>query len=201
MPKPIVIIYCGSVFTKGLYDKLLQYHQTPVMVPHNFPADRIAALGAAGIIISGSGSYVNDPIAERVDQGIYNLGLPILGICYGMQRMAQDLGGEVKKMRNPERELQDMELNEVGKQSLLFQDFAEDGMPVWMAHNCKVTKLPPGFFCGGKTESTSIAMMADPERDFYGVQFHPEHQGRDPSSQAGSLVVYRFLKDVCGQEL
>ncbi len=199
MPNNIVILYCGSAFVKGLFDKLL-YHfgSSVIMLPHNFPAQKIAELDPAGIIVTGSGSYVNDPKAERVDPQIYNLGVPMLGICYGMQLMAKDLGGEVKKMAEPEKEEVQMTFSEAGKDSVLYGDFADESAPFWMSHNCKVTKVPPDFIIAGKTDMCDVASMEHRGRNFYGVQFHPEHQGRDPAAQAGTIVLWNFISKVCG---
>ncbi len=197
--KNIVILYCGSVFVKGLVDKLINHvGGSVVMLPHNFPAEKIALLDPAGIIITGSGSYVNDPRAERVDPAIYGMGIPLLGICYGMQLMAKDLGGEVKKMAEPERESVQMTFSTAGKDSELYGDFADDAAPVWMSHNCKVTKVPEDFIICGKTDQCGIASMEHRGRNFYGVQFHPEHQGRDPAAQAGTIILWNFLSKVCG---
>jgi GMP synthase (glutamine-hydrolysing) len=196
----IAILYCGSSFVKGLYDKLCHLGVTPIMVPHDFPAALLDKLSLSGIIITGSGSYVNDPRAERVDPGIYKLGVPILGICYGMQLMAKDLGGEVKKMAGSESGLTKMEFTEAGKDSVLYGDFADDSAPVWMAHNCRVTKMPDGFISAAKTEKTEFASMEHRGKNLYGLQYHPEHLGRDPSSQAGTIVIWNFLSKVCGIE-
>jgi GMP synthase (glutamine-hydrolysing) len=194
----IAVLYCGSSFVKGLYDKLCHFGVTPIMVPNDFPASLLAKLNLSGIIITGSGSYVNDPRAEKVDQDIYKLGIPILGICYGMQVLAKDLGGEVKKMAVSERELIQMEFTPAGKDSVLYGDFADDSTPVWMAHNCRVTKMPDGFISAAKTEQSEIASMEHRGMKFYGLQFHPEHLGRDPSAQAGSIIIWNFLSKVCG---
>lgn len=174
------------------------------MVPSNLPAAEVAALNPQALFITGSGAYVNSPGAPRVDLATYALGIPILGICYGMQRMAVDLGGVVGKMSEAEEKLQDFELVEFEDyESPLFPDFIDGYVPVWMAHNCKVAPngIPEGFFTTGSTDFTEVAAFEDPARRFYGIQFHPEHVGRDISVQAGSAVINNFLQRVCEIEL
>lgn len=198
--KPIVLLYCGSGFIRSLFDKLASHFAIPpIQLVSNVSAKFISSLQPGGIIISGSGSYVHDLRAEQVDKSIYNLGIPILGVCYGMQRMAVDLGGEVKKMQESERELVLLNFTEFGQTSPLYTDFADNAAPVWMAHNCKVTTVPAGFQTTGSTKQTTIASMENRERRFYGVQFHPEHSGRDISAQAGTIILWNFLK-ICGYD-
>lgn len=197
--KKIIILYCGSSFTKGLYDKIIKLGHMPIMVPSDTSMDDLEDMvpNPDGIIITGSGDYVNAHGAAKVDTAIYETGVPILGICYGMQRMAVDLGGVVKKMADSEVELCDLEFTQEGHDSVLFSDFADESFPVWMAHNCKVTKMPENFTLTGTTDMTPTASMEWPERKLYGIQFHPEHMGRDITVQAGTAVITRFLEDVC----
>lgn len=198
MSANLLVLYCGTGFIKSLYDKLFYHFDTrPLMAPCDFSADLIRAMRPDGIIVSGSGSYVKDVRAEKVDQRIYDLGIPILGICYGMQRMAVDLGGDVKKMAEAEKEGVLMKLTEEGITSPLYDDFADEAAPVWMSHNCKVTKMPPGFVSTGKTKMTEIASMENKERGMYGIQYHPEHYGKDISAQAGTAIIANFLYRVC----
>lgn len=193
------MLYCGSSFTKGLYDKILKLGHMPIMIPSATPLDVILGMVPEpdGIIITGSGDYVNAHGAAVVDVGIYDLGVPVLGICYGMQRMAVDLGGTVKKMADSEVQLCDLEFTDAGHESFLFTDFADESCPTWMAHNCRVTVAPDFFVTTGTTEMTPIAAMECVERRLYGLQFHPEHTGRDNSDQAGTAIITRFLEDVC----
>ncbi len=168
------------------------------MVPSDFPAKLLENLDLSGIIISGSGSYVNSPHAEQVDPTIYDMGLPILGVCYGMQIMARDLGGQVKKMATGEHGLVQMSFTPAGLDSPLYSDFADDSAPVWMSHNCKVTKVPENFIVTGKTENCEVASIEHRGKDFYGIQYHPEPMGKDPAAQAGSIIYWNFLSKVCG---
>jgi len=195
----VPILYCGSSFTKSLYDTLINFKLRPILLPSDTPAEVLTALNPLALFISGSPEYVNSPKAPTVDTTIYTLGVPVLGICYGMQRMAKDFGGEVKRMHEREKELIHLDFTE--EPSELFRDFTDAGAPVWMAHVCKVTTVPEGFSVTGTTEATEAAAMEDEERGLYAVQFHPEHLGKDDSSQAGTSIIWNFLNGVCGHEL
>jgi GMP synthase (glutamine-hydrolysing) len=194
----VSLLYCGSSFTKSLYDKLTNLDIRPFLMPSDTPLADVMAINPIAIMITGSPMAPNHPKAPRVDTEIYYANVPVLGICYGMQRMAIDLGGKVKRMPRPERECVMMDLEEP---STLFRDFDEGQAPVWMMHTCKVTEMPEGFSRTGSTEDCSIASMEDERRGLYSVQCHPEHLGRDPSSQAGTAIIWNFLNGVCGHEI
>jgi GMP synthase (glutamine-hydrolysing) len=190
----IVILYCGSSFTKHLYDSLMSLKTLPIMVPHNTSAEDILSLGdIKGIIITGSGQDPLHPHSPKVDQEIYELNIPVLGICYGMQRMAIDLGGTVKRMPYPEREAVELYFDEGMVESDLYQDFVDEGALVWMSHTLKVTQEPPNFLVTGYTDDSEIASMEHQEREIFAVQFHPEQKG----SGAGTLILWRWLQ-ICG---
>lgn len=194
----VALLYCGSSFTKSLYDKLISLNTKPFLMPSDTPKDMVMAINPIAIIITGSPMAPNHPKAPKVDTEIYNQNIPVLGICYGMQLMALDHGGIVKRMPLPEKECVLMGLDEP---SVLFRDFDEDAAPVWMMHTCKVTQMPEGFSCTGHTKETDIAAMEDEVRGLYAVQCHPEHYGKDPSSQAGTAIIWNFLNGVCGHEI
>jgi len=196
---PIPVLYCGTGFAKSLFDKMLyEFGAFPVQVPFHAPVEFLRAMQPGGVIISGSGSYVHDVKAERVDPRVYEMGLPILGICYGMQRMTVDLGGEVKKMAGAEKDAVLLQMTEPGRDSALFQDFADPAAMVWMSHHTKVTRIPDGFIITGSTKLCEIASIEDRNRNFYGVQFHPEHIGRDIAASSGTTILWNFLSKVCG---
>jgi len=194
----IALLYCGSSFTKSLYDKLISLQTRPFLVPSDTPIQDIMSIKPKAIVIGGSGMAVQHPFAPRVDKDIYFAGVPVLGICYGMQLMAVDLGGKVKRMALPEKECVLMETKEP---SVLYRDFGDASLPVWMAHVCKVTEMPEGFSCTGATENSQLASIEDEERGLYGIQYHPEHYGKDPSAQAGTAILWNFLNGVCGHEV
>ncbi len=157
-----------------------------------------AQTGLKGIILSGSHASAYQEEALKVPARVFELGVPVLGICYGMQAMALQLGGKVEW--SDHREFGYAEVRAHGHTRLLdgLQDFTTDeghGMlKVWMSHGDKVTALPPGFKLMASTPSCAIAGMADEERGFYGVQFHPEVT----HTKQGEAIFNRFVTEICG---
>jgi GMP synthase (glutamine-hydrolysing) len=161
------------------------------------PAE-IAAWGAKGIILSGGPESTVEAGSPRAPQQVFEAGVPILGICYGMQTMAVQLGGRVES--GHEREFGYAEVEASAPCALLdgLKDHA--GSPprldVWMSHGDRVTALPPGFRTTARTESVEIVAMADEARRWYGVQFHPEVT----HTKSGTELLRRFAVDLCGCE-
>lgn len=157
-----------------------------------------AQTGLKGIILSGSHASAYQEEALKVPSRVFEAGVPVLGICYGMQAMALQLGGKVEW--SDQREFGYAEVRAHGHTRLLdgLQDFTTPeghGMlKVWMSHGDKVTALPPGFKLMASTPSCAIAGMADEERGFYGVQFHPEVT----HTIQGAAILARFVKEICG---
>ncbi|AWB32940.1 glutamine-hydrolyzing GMP synthase [Orrella marina] len=155
-------------------------------------------LGLKGIILSGSHLSAYDPQALKVPHAVFEQGVPVLGICYGMQAMAQQLGGEVSHADH--REFGYAEVRARGHTHLLrdIDDFkTADGhgiLKVWMSHGDQVTRLPDGFKLMASTASCPIAGMADEKRGFYGVQFHPEVT----HTLKGQHILTRFVREICG---
>ena len=151
-----------------------------------------------GIILSGSHASVYEESTDRAPSSVFSLGIPVLGICYGMQTMAEQLGGRVES--GDHREFGYAEVRARGHTDLL-RDIADfttvegHGMlKVWMSHGDRVADLPPGFKVMASTPSCPIAGMADESRHFYGVQFHPEVT----HTVQGRAILERFVLDVCG---
>ena len=151
-----------------------------------------------GIILSGGPNSVYEAAEWRAPQAVFELGVPVLGICYGMQTMAAQLGGAVESSAT--REFGYAEMRARGH-SRLFAGIEDRSnaeghglLDVWMSHGDKVTALPPGFKLIGSNASTPIAAMADEERGFYGVQFHPEVT----HTLKGREIIARFVHDICG---
>ena len=151
-----------------------------------------------GVILSGSHASVYEESTDKVPQAVFDLGVPVLGICYGMQTMAQQLGGKVES--GHQREFGYAEVRAHGHTALLkdIADFTTDqghGMlKVWMSHGDKVTELPAGFKLMASTPSCPIAGMADEARKFYAVQFHPEVT----HTVQGRALLERFVLQICG---
>ena len=156
-----------------------------------------------GIVLSGSHASAYEESTDRAPQAVFELGVPVLGICYGMQTMAQQLGGQVSaaEMVNgmAKREFGYAEVRAHGHTALLkdIQDMVNDQghglLKVWMSHGDKVSELPPGFKVMASTPSCPIAGMADEQRRFYGVQFHPEVT----HTVQGRALIERFVLGIC----
>jgi GMP synthase (glutamine-hydrolysing) len=150
-----------------------------------------------GVILSGSHASVYEDATDKAPQAVFELGVPVLGICYGMQAMAHQLGGKVEGGHL--REFGSASVRARGHTRLL-EDIADFTTPeghgmldVWMSHGDKVTQLPPGFRLMASTESCPIAGMADDQRGFYGVQFHPEVT----HTRQGRVILERFVLGIC----
>src|SRR5690606_5600000 len=154
--------------------------------------------GLKGIILSGSHASAYSEESLKVPAAVFSAGVPVLGICYGMQSMAAQLGGKVEW--SDHREFGYAEVRAHGHTRLLdgLQDFmTTEGhgmLKVWMSHGDKVTALPPGFKLMASTPSCPIAGMADEERSFYGLQFHPEVT----HTTQGEAILARFVAEICG---
>ncbi|MDB5868121.1 MAG: hypothetical protein JWP96_453 [Polaromonas sp.] len=151
-----------------------------------------------GIILSGSHASIYEEATDKAPQVVFELGIPVLGICYGMQAMAHQLGGKVEG--GHKREFGHADVRARGHTALL-KDIADFTTPegqgmltVWMSHGDKVTELPPGFKLMASTDSCPIAGMADEERRFYAVQFHPEVT----HTRQGAAILNRFVLGICG---
>ena len=190
VPSKVVILDFGSQYTQVIARRVRECRVYSEILPHTTTAAELKRSGAQGIILSGGPASVYAKGAPRVDRGIYRLGLPVLGICYGMQLLARDLGGAVEP--SGRREFGPGKLS-VTRKNALFAGLPRK-LEVWNSHGDKVTKLPRGFTAVGATENSKAAAIADLKRGFYGLQFHPEvsHTPR------GSEVIENFLLRICG---
>jgi GMP synthase (glutamine-hydrolysing) len=158
----------------------------------------VREFGASGVILSGSHMSAYEESTGRAPQAVFQLGVPVLGICYGMQTMAQQLGGRVEAGKV--REFGYAEVRARGHTKLLdgIEDFrTPEGhgmLKVWMSHGDKVVELPSGFKLMASTDACPIAGMADESRRFYGVQFHPEVT----HTRQGTKILQRFVREICG---
>ena len=194
----ILILDFGSQYTQLIARRVREANVYCELHPYDVDDAFIRAFQASGIILSGGPNSVTEGDTPRAPQSVFDLGVPVLGICYGMQTMAAQLGGAVET--GLVREFGYAEIRAQGHSALLrdIQDRAnEQGhglIDVWMSHGDKVTALPPGFAVIASNPTTPIAGMADEARRFYALQFHPEvthtHQGK--------AMLSRFVHDICG---
>lgn len=186
----ILILDFGSQYTQVIARRIRECNVYSEIVPFTTKASAIAKLNPAGIILSGGPASVYAKKAPQVDKKIYALGVPVLGICYGMQLIAHGLGGKVE--RSTEREYGPGNLK-ADRSCALFHKLPAT-LEVWNSHGDKITKLPAGFKPLGKTENSPHAVIGDTKRHIYGLQFHPEvvHTPR------GGEILANFVHRVCG---
>lgn len=194
----ILVLDFGSQVTQLIARRVRECGVLCEILPCDVEASRISEFGASGIILSGSHQSAYLEETEKAPAIVFDLGVPVLGICYGMQTMAQQLGGKVEA--GTVREFGHAQIRARGHTQLFagIQDETNpDGhglLDVWMSHGDKVTELPDGFKLMASTDSCPIAAMADEERRFYGVQFHPEVT----HTKKGKAILERFVKQICG---
>lgn len=188
----ILILDFGSQVTQLIARRVREAHVYCELHSFDMPLDEIKAFNPKGIILSGGPNSVYES-DYQADVGLFDLGVPVLGICYGMQFMAHHLGGEVSA--GNQREFGYAQVKTIDCE--LTRDI-HDGTPnvldVWMSHGDKVSKLPTGFAVIGDTLSCPIAMMEHAEKQFYGIQFHPEVT----HTKQGKALLNRFVLDICG---
>jgi GMP synthase (glutamine-hydrolysing) len=198
MHDKILILDFGSQVTQLIARRVREAHVYCEIHPNDVSDEFIRGFGAKGVILSGSHASTYEDHELRAPQAVFDLGVPVLGICYGMQTMAVQLGGQVQW--SDHREFGYAEVRAHGHTQLLdaIEDFrTTEGhgmLKVWMSHGDKVTALPPGFKLMASTPSCEIAGMADEARRYYGVQFHPEVT----HTLQGSAMLHRFVRDICG---
>ena len=198
MHSKILILDFGSQVTQLIARRVRDSGVFSEVHPYDVSDEFIRNSGAAGIILSGGPSSVTEGDTPRAPQAVFELGVPVLGICYGMQTMAAQLGGKVEN--GAVREFGYAEVRARGHTALLkdINDFVTSeghGMlKVWMSHGDKVIDLPPGFKLMASTDSCPIAGMADEARHMYAVQFHPEVT----HTVQGAAILGRFVHEICG---
>ncbi|GIK26052.1 MAG: GMP synthase (glutamine-hydrolyzing) [Rhodocyclales bacterium] len=198
MHKKILILDFGAQYSQLIARRVREQQVYCELHPYDVSEAFIREFDPVGIILSGGPNSVYEEEAYRASQAVFELGIPVLGICYGMQTMAAQLGGKVEGAKK--REFGYAEIRARGHSKLLegIQDSVNaEGhglLDVWMSHGDKVTELPPGFKIIASNESTPIAGMADESRRFYGVQFHPEVT----HTIQGKTIIARFVLDICG---
>lgn len=166
----VLILDFGGQYTQLIARRVRECRVYCEIVPFDIPAAEILARGPKGIILSGGPASVYESGAPRCEESLWDLGIPILGICYGAQLMAYQLGGKVSPGESREYGRTELDVVEPGN---LFAGL-EEKLTCWMSHGDLVEAVPPGFVMLAKTINTPVAAMADPARKLFGVQFHPE---------------------------
>lgn len=186
----ILVLDFGAQYAQLIARRVREAHVRSEIVPRSITAEEVRQRRPLGLILSGGPASVYAPDAYRMDPGILELGVPILGICYGHQLLADMAGGEVANTGGAEYGNTTLEVT--GGSVLLAE--LPSTQQVWMSHRDQVTAAPPGFVAVATSEGAAVAAMEDRERAMYGVQFHPEvaHTPR------GTEVMKHFLHEVCG---
>jgi GMP synthase (glutamine-hydrolysing) len=186
----ILILDFGSQYTQLIARRVRESHVYCEIHPFNMPLDLIRNFSPKGIILSGGPSSVHDQGAPLADPEIFALGIPLLGICYGMQLMAHQLGGAVEKAERREYGPASVDITQPGD---LFCDIEQEAVRVWMSHGDRILRLPPSFEIMAHSDNSPAAAMGDRQRHFYGVQFHPEVA----HTPCGKDILENFLFRIC----
>ena len=198
MHDKILILDFGAQYSQLIARRVREAQVYCELHPFDVDEDFIRRFSPRGVVLSGGPASVYDDATPKAPDAVFKLGIPVLGICYGMQTMAAQLGGQVENSRV--REFGYAEVRARGHSRLLegIQDRINGEkhglLDVWMSHGDKVTGLPPGFKVIASNEATPIAAMADEGRKFYGVQFHPEVT----HTRQGGAILGRFVHEICG---
>jgi GMP synthase (glutamine-hydrolysing) len=191
----LLILDFGSQYTQLIARRVRERGVYSEIHPWDMDDEAIQAFQPSGVILSGGPESVNLDAPPRVSHTVFELGVPVLGICYGMQTMAAELGGSVEASAHREFGYAEIEPGDSGLLGGLSD--TESGPPVlkvWMSHGDRVETLPPGFETTASSGNSPLAAMEDRTRQFYGVQFHPEVT----HTLQGQAIMERFVHDICG---
>jgi GMP synthase (glutamine-hydrolysing) len=188
----ILILDFGSQYTQLIARRVRECQIYSEIHPYDIPVDKVASLSPKGIILSGGPASVYAKGAPLCDPAILRMGIPVLGICYGMQLVAHTLGGEVTPSKKREYGKAKLTLGRDGK---LFKGLGKTGsqLTVWMSHGDHVKVLPPGFHSIAHSRNTAFAAIEDTQKRIYGLQFHPEVV----HTQRGIELIKNFLFHIC----
>ena len=190
----IIVLDYGSQYNQLITRRIRDFGIYSELKPHTITAAEVRELAPKGIIFSGGPNSVYDEGALGVDPELFELGIPILGVCYGMQLMAKELGGRVEPAT--EREYGHVDIDVLADtHPVLFRDLPER-QTVWMSHGDLVREVPSGFVTTATSTNCPISAMADDQRKFYGIQFHAEVR----NTQYGEQILRHFAFDVCGAD-
>ncbi|MGO3115160.1 glutamine-hydrolyzing GMP synthase, partial [Enterococcus pseudoavium] len=186
----IIVLDYGSQYNQLITRRIREFGVFSELMSHRITAEEVKAINPKGIILSGGPNSVYDEGAFSIDPKIFELGIPILGICYGMQLITYNLGGKVEPAKN--REYGQATLEVISDDAVLFAGTPKE-QTVWMSHGDLVTQVPEGFEKVGTSKDCPIAAIQDTARNFYGIQFHAEVR----HSEYGNELLRHFALDVC----
>jgi GMP synthase (glutamine-hydrolysing) len=190
--RPVLVLDLGGQYSQLIARRVREAHVYSELVSYELTPEQVAARNPRALILSGGPASVYVDNAPQIDSGLFELGVPVLGICYGMHLMAQDLGGKVERTGIGEFGKTEMRIDE----GALFGKELAGEQTVWMSHRDSVTAAPPGARVVASSATTPLAAFEDPERGLYAVQFHPEVV----HTTNGQKMLERFLHDVVGIE-
>lgn len=190
----ILILDFGSQYSQLIARRVREAGVFCEMYPYDIDAKRINDFGAKGVILSGGPESVHQADSPKINDAVFELGVPVLGICYGMQAMAVRFGGEVQASTFQEFGAATITVAASPSQLLTGIEDEPGKLHVWMSHGDKVVTLPTGFSATASTPSCPIAAMANDEKQYYGLQFHPEVT----HSLQGEAILSRFVHQICG---
>ena len=186
----VVVLDFGSQYNQLITRRIREFGVYSELHPHTITVEEIEKLNPKGIIFSGGPNSVYDKTAFSCDERIFDMGIPVMGICYGMQLMTQHFGGKVERASKREYGKSDIHVNH---ESVLFKGLPED-QTVWMSHGDHVVTAPEGFAVDATNPSCPIAAISDDSRQLYAVQFHPEVR----HSEYGNDLLKNFVFGACG---
>lgn len=186
----IIVLDYGSQYNQLITRRIREFGVFSELMSHRITAEEVKAMNPKGIILSGGPNSVYDEGAFSIDPKIFELGIPVLGICYGMQLITYNLGGKVEPAKN--REYGQATLEVTSDDAVLFAGTPKE-QTVWMSHGDLVTQVPEGFERVGTSKDCPIAAIQDTNRNFYGIQFHAEVR----HSEYGNELLRHFALDVC----
>lgn len=187
----MLIVDFGAQYNQLIARRVRENKVYSEVVPFDVSIDRIKEINPIGIIFTGGPASIHEEGAPMVDPEIYNLGIPILGICYGAQMMAEQLGGHTDRAEIREYGKQEIDIEKAD--SKLLKNVG-DGSTIWMSHTNRIEEVPEGFEITAKTETCPVAAYEDEDRRLYGVQYHPEVV----HSEDGKEILKNFVYDICG---
>lgn len=191
----VIVLDFGGQYNQLIARRVREYNVYCEILPYTVDIEKIKAISPKGIIFTGGPNSVYDETSPHYTPEIFELGIPILGICYGCQLMAYSLGGVVNSAVDSSSSEYGKTITTYNTNDVLFTGLPETGVS-WMSHRDYISKAPDGFSISATTSSCPVAAMSCPERKLYGIQFHPEVN----HTENGNLMLKSFLYNVCGCE-